>query len=61
MGALVTMSLFGLHSLMNSIRLGLSIGGLMNMWSLDCEKLMQEVNLLMVVLMCLYSFANNRL
>ena len=35
-GTLMTNFLFVLHSLMDDVRLGVSIGGLMTLWSLDC-------------------------
>lgn len=37
------MSLFGLHSLVERVRFGTSIGGRMNLLSLDCMKLIHEL------------------
>jgi hypothetical protein len=63
-GALVTISLYVLHSSMDDVKLGVSIGSPMNLRSLDCQNPMQELNVLMVVLMCVFlmnSFVNSRL
>ena len=50
----MTISLSGLHSLMDNVRLWVSIDCPMNPWSLECEKLMHELYVLMVVLMCVF-------
>ena len=39
----VFISLFGLHSLIERVRLGVSTGGRMNLSSFDWEKLMHEL------------------
>lgn len=42
---MLTMSLYGLHSLMERVRLGVSIRGWANLLFMDWEKLMQDLYL----------------
>lgn len=48
----MVMALSMLHSLMNRIRLGVSMSGQMNLCSLDREKLMQELDAFRVMCVC---------
>lgn len=41
-------------ALMDNVRLRVSIGGLMNIWSLEYEKSVHELYFLMMVLMCVF-------
>ena len=53
MGLVATMSLSRLHSLVASVSFWALIGGQMNLWSLDCVKLMHELYVARVFAFCL--------
>lgn len=54
------MALSMLHSLMNRIRLGVSMSGQMNLCSLDREKLMQELDAFRVMCVLLNLLRKSR-
>lgn len=63
-GVIVMMSLFRLHSQVDTFRTRVLIGGQMNMLCIDCEKLIHELNVVKVVLVCAClrnSFTKNKL
>ena len=53
-GLIAMMSLSGLHSLIERMRFGALIGGRMNLWSVDCTKLIHELYVARVFVLCLF-------